>query len=144
MTSDRVLASIGIALAAFFIWQATEIQVSFISDPVGAKVFPIIIASALAIACLFMLIRPDAPATWPKAGRLLEIAVAVGVLFAYSIALPEVGFVVSTVIASAYLAWRLGTPFMWAVVAGFVISLTLYVIFHLVLGLSLARGPLGF
>ena len=141
--SDRVLGGVGIALAAFFIWQATQIQTSFISDPVGAKTFPIIIAAALAIASLFMILRPDAPVVWPQAGRLFEIGVAVAVLFAYSIALPEIGFVISTAVASAFLSWRLGTAPVWAAVAGVVISLGLYAVFHLILGLSLARGPLG-
>ena len=35
--SDRILGVVGLALAAFFIWQATQIELSFISDPVGPR-----------------------------------------------------------------------------------------------------------
>jgi hypothetical protein len=49
--SDQVIfGGIGLALAGFFIWQATQIQTSFISDPVGPKTFPIIIGLILGAA----------------------------------------------------------------------------------------------
>ena len=37
--SDRILGGAGLALSAFYIWQATRIQESFMSDPVGPKGF---------------------------------------------------------------------------------------------------------
>ncbi len=97
---DRLFGGIGLLLAAFFIWQATQIQVSFISDPVGPKTFPIIIGLLLGISSLAVLLKPDPKPDWPAPGRLVEfgIATAVGI----------------------------------------------YVIFKLVLGLSLAEGPWGF
>jgi len=142
--NDRVLGGIGLALAAFFIWQATLIELSFISDPVGPRTFPIIIAVCLALASLAMLVKPDAAPHWPKASRLFEIAVAAGVMVAYAILLPDLGFVITTAVAAAYLTWRLGTAPLWAIVAGLSTSLGIWVVFRLVLGLSLARGPLGF
>ena len=45
--SDRIFGGIGLLLAAFYIWQATLIQDSFISDPLGPKAFPIIIGVVL-------------------------------------------------------------------------------------------------
>jgi len=42
------------------------------------------------------------------------------------------------------LSWRLGSAPVWAAVSGVGISVGIYVVFHLVLGLSLAKGPLGF
>ena len=62
----------------------------------------------------------------------------------YAELLPEVGFLIATAFASAYLTWRLGTKPLQSVVVGVLTSVGIYVIFHLVLGLSLARGPLGF
>jgi hypothetical protein len=45
---DRALGGFGLALAAFFSWQATQIEESFISDPVGPKIFPMIIGGVFA------------------------------------------------------------------------------------------------
>ncbi len=142
--SDRIFGGIGLALAVFFIWGATQIELSFISDPVGPRKFPILIGIILGLASLAVLIRPDAAPAWPTAGRLIEIAVSAAVMVAYALALPEIGFVIATTLAAAFLTWRLGTRPLWAVVAGGLTALGIYAVFHLILGLSLARGPLGF
>ena len=65
-------------------------------------------------------------------------------MVAYAELLPEIGFVIATAIAAAFLSWRLGAGPIQAVIAGIAISAGIYVIFHLILGLSLARGPFGF
>jgi putative tricarboxylic transport membrane protein len=142
--SDRVFGGIGLALAAFFIFQATRIELSFITDPVGPRIFPIIIGLALGLASLVILIRPDAPPAWPSSGRLLEIGMAIVVMIAYALLLPELGFVVSTALAAGFLTWRLGTAPLWSVISGVLIAIGIYTVFRLILGLSLARGPLGF
>lgn len=142
--SDRIMGGLGFLLAAFFIWQATLIKESFISDPVGPKIFPIIIGVVFAISSLVIMLRPDDEPEWPEFSRLFEIGLTVAVMIAYAYALPTAGFVVSTAVASAYLSWRLGTPPAKAAIAGVVIAVGIYVVFHLILGLSLARGPWGF
>ncbi|MCL5776815.1 tripartite tricarboxylate transporter TctB family protein [Limibaculum sp. FT325] len=142
--SDRIFGGVGLLLAAFFIWGATRIELSFISDPVGPRTFPIIIGAILGLASLAVLARPDAEPDWPRLGRVAEIAGAVAVMVAYALLLPELGFVIATAAASAILTWRLGTRPLWAVVSGVLTALGIYTVFHLILGLSLAKGPLGF
>jgi putative tricarboxylic transport membrane protein len=141
---DRLFGALGLALAAFFIWQATTIQESFIQDPVGPKTFPIIIGMLLGIASLVIMLRPDPKPDWPALGRLGEIAGAVIVMVAYAYALPELGFIIATTLASAYLTWRLGSTPLHAIAAGVAIAIGIYVVFHLILGLSLAKGPFGY
>jgi putative tricarboxylic transport membrane protein len=142
--SDRIFGGIGIALAVFFIWQATLIKESFISDQVGPKTFPIVIGVVLGLSSLYCLLRPDPAPSWPAFGRLAEIGLAVLVMIAYAVALPELGFLIATAIASAYLTWRLGTAPLQSLLVGVLTSGGIYVVFRLILGLSLARGPLGF
>ena len=55
-----------------------------------------------------------------------------------------VQFVIATVFATAYLSWRLGTKPLNSLITGAATAIGIYVIFHMVLGLSLAKGPLGF
>lgn len=142
--SDRIFGGVGLLFALLFIWAAFHIELSFISDPVGPRTFPIIVAVVMALASLVIIIKPDMAPEWPRAARLLEIAVAAGVMAAYAMALPVVGFLIATAIASAFLTWRLGTAPLWAVVSGVLTSIGIYTVFHLILGLSLARGPFGF
>lgn len=142
--SDRLLGGACLLLAAFFVWASFQIETGFIVDPLGPKAFPIIIASVLALAGLYPILRPDPEPDWPSGGNLLEVVFGVGVMIAYTIALPLLGFVVSSAVAAALLSWRLGAGIPQAAVAGIAISLLMFAIFHLVLGLSLARGPWGF
>ena len=142
--SDRIFGASGLTLAIIFAWQAALIQESFLSDTVGPKVFPWIIAAVMGAASLYFLLKPDPAPDWPSAGRLAEIGLAALVLVAYAEALPVLGFLISTAIAAAYLTWRLGSRPVESVLIGLGTSVGIYVIFRLVLGLSLARGPLGF
>ncbi|MBF9032818.1 tripartite tricarboxylate transporter TctB family protein [Rhodobacterales bacterium HKCCE2091] len=142
--SDRIFGATGLALAIFYAWAALQVQESFLSDVVGPKAFPLIVAAILGLASLVILIFPDPEPRWPGIMQLAEIAGAVVVMILYAQLLPELGFVFATALASFYLSWRLGTPVLQAALAGVVIAVAIYVIFHLVLGLSLARGPFGF
>ncbi|WP_238369596.1 tripartite tricarboxylate transporter TctB family protein [Heliomarina baculiformis] len=142
--SDRIFGIFGLLLAIGFAFAALAIEESFLSDAVGPKAFPLIIAAVLGLSSIVIALRPDAAPEWPTLARLAEIAAAVVVMILYAELLPEIGFVIATFFAAAYLTWRLGSDLLASLATGLGTSLGIYVIFHLVLGLSLARGPLGF
>lgn len=142
--SDRIFGVFGILLAIGYAMSAFAIEESFLSDAVGPKAFPLIIATILGISSAVIAIKPDPEPHWPNFARLAEIFAAVVVMVLYAQFLPVAGFVIATAVASTYLSWRLGSTIVGAVLTGVGTSLGIYVIFHLVLGLSLARGPLGF
>lgn len=142
--SDRIFGVVGVLLAIGYAWSALIIKESFLSDAVGPKAFPLIISAVLGLGSLVIFFKPDAEPHWPSFARLLEIGAAVLVLILYALALPEWGFVISTAITASYLTWRFGSTPLASLVTGSLTSLGIYAIFHLVLGLSLARGPLGF
>jgi len=142
--SDRIFGAVGLALAIFYAFAASQIQESFLTDTVGPKAFPYIIAAILGLASAYIAFRPDPEPVWPPLGRLVEIAAAVVALMIYAQVLPEIGFVIATAFAAAYLSWRLGSKPLASVIAGVSISVGIYIVFHLILGLSLARGPFGF
>lgn len=140
--SDRIFGAFSFVIALLYVWQATIIQESFIQDPVGPKVFPFIIGGVLALSSVWFMLRPDDEPHWPEGAKLMEIAFAVAIMFAYAYTLTSVGFLVATAIASALLSWRLGAPPLSALIAGVCISGGIYVVFKLILGLSLAKGTL--
>ncbi len=142
--SDRILGGIGLVVAAFYIWQSTLIELSFITDPVGPKTFPIMIGIVLILASTAMIFSPDANPHWPEISKLLEIGISAAVMVAYVYLLPLSGFVIATALAAGFLSWRLGAEPLKAIMAGVLISVGIYIVFHLILGLSLAKGPLGF
>ena len=143
-TNDRVFGVLGLIVAAVMVWRATLIEESFIQDPLGPKAFPYVIAAVLGLASAVIALLPDENPAWPPLSRLAEIGLAVAVMIAYAQFLPVVGFLIATAFASAFLSWRLGTPPVQAAIAGVAISGGIYIVFKLILGLSLARGPWGF
>ena len=142
--SDRVFGVVGLCLAFGYAWAALIIEESFLSDAVGPKAFPLIIAAVLALSSVVIIAKPDAAPEWPSLVRFMEVGAAVLVMILYAILLPELGFVIATALAGTYLTWRLGTAPISSVITGCLTSAGIYTIFHLVLGLSLAKGPLGF
>ncbi|MBU0781600.1 tripartite tricarboxylate transporter TctB family protein [Loktanella salsilacus] len=142
--TDRIFGVVGLLLAIGFALAALTINESFLSDAVGPKAFPLIIATILGLSSAVIALRPDESPQWPALGRLVEIFAAAVVMVLYAQLLPEVGFIIATFFASAYLTWRLGSGLVGSLLTGVGTSLGIYVVFHLVLGLSLARGPLGF
>jgi putative tricarboxylic transport membrane protein len=142
--SDRIFGIFGLALAAFYFWATSIIPDSFMVDVVGPRAFPYIVGTVLAICSLYILLRPDAEPEWPTLVNFIEIVFATAVMFLYAWALSKVGFVLATVFATAYLSWRLGTRPLSALVTGIGTAVGIYVVFRLILGLSLAKGPLGF
>lgn len=142
--SDRIFGVFGVLLAIGFAIAASQIKLSFLSDAVGPKAFPYIIATILGLSSAVIALRPDPEPVWPPLAQFLEIVAAAVVMILYAEMLPVIGFVIATAFAAAYLSWRLGSTLIGSVLTGVGTSVGIYVVFHLVLGLSLARGPFGF
>jgi putative tricarboxylic transport membrane protein len=142
--SDRLFGGITLLLALAFIAGATQIEAALIFDSLGPSVFPIIIGVLLAISSVYLVLRPDPEPDWPEARRVVEIGLALVVMLAYTFLLEPLGFVLATALAASLLSWRLGAPLAIAGMSGVGIAVGIYVVFHLILGLSLARGPWGF
>ncbi len=142
--SDRIFGVFGLLFAGLVVWATGRIEESFIQDPLGPKAFPLVIAALVALSSAVMLVRPDPNPAWPALTKWLEMAITVGVMFAYAIALPELGFVLSSTVLASFMVWRLGGTPLQSVVGGLVMSAGIYLIFTYGLSLSLAKGPWGF
>lgn len=142
--SDRFFGFFVILLSVFFAWGTSLTHESFIQDPVGPKIFPYFLSIIGMICGLVFILKPDQISNWPKISGWLEIIAAIMMMMLYATFLSEIGFVMATIFASAYFSWRFGATIINAFIVGILISLGLYVSFHLILGLSLAKGPLGF
>ena len=142
--SDRLLGGFILLVALAFVAGATQIEGGMIFDPLGARVFPIIIGVTLAISALYPILRPDPEPDWPRRRTVMEIVLVLALLVAYAYVLVPLGFVVSTALAAGLLSWRLGAKPLVAAPAGACIGVGIYLVFHQILGLSLAKGPWGF
>lgn len=141
--TDRIFGLVTILVALAYIASAMQIQASFLSDPVGSKTFPIIVACVAAICGGVMVLRPDAEPDWPEGYTLLSIAISVGLLIGYSYALKPLGFLIPTAIVAAAISYQISPRPRFAVAAGIGLSLGLFVLFKFILGLGLTGLPKG-
>ncbi len=116
---------------------ATRIQTSFLTDPVGPKLFPILIAGVAFICAITIIIKPDDSSGWPPAKTWLALLVCVLVLVGYAYTLKPLGFLIPTAIASGILSYQIGHKLKAAIITGLGLSVGLFVIFKYALGLGL-------
>ena len=141
--SDRIFGLVVIVVALAYIASALQIQASFLSDPVGSKTFPVLVASIAAICGGVMILRPDEEPDWPEGWTLLSIVICVLLLIGYSYALKPLGFLLPTAVAAGVISYQISPRPLFAVVSGVGLSVGLFVLFKFVLGLGLLGLPRG-
>jgi putative tricarboxylic transport membrane protein len=139
--SDRIFGLIIIAVALGFIASATQIQVSFLADPIGPKTFPYMIGGVLIVAALSLLIQPDADPVWPPVSTFGRLTMTVLVLIGYTYALKPLGFLVPTALAAGIISYQITPRPLNAALTGFGLAIGLFLIFKYALGLGLVAFP---
>lgn len=143
MKSDRLFGVVVILGALAYAAGALQIQTSFMSDPVGSKTFPMILAAVAALCGLVMIVRPDPEPDWPGAMTLGSILVSVVVMVGYAYALKPMGFLLPTAVCAAILSFQIAPRALPAALTGVGLSLGLFVLFRYALGLGLQPVPKG-
>lgn len=143
MASDRLFGLVVLFTALAYIASATQIQTSFLADPVGPKTFPILIGGVAAISALVLILRPDPDPDWPDLRTFGALLVAVVVLVGYAYALKPLGFVLPTAIAAGILSYQISPRPRPAILSGLGLSVGLFVLFKYALGLGLGPFPKG-
>lgn len=143
MASDRIFGLVSLFVALAYIASATQIQTSFLADPVGPKAFPMLVGAVAALSSLVLILRPDPDPDWPVGRTWLSLLIAVVVLVAYAYSLKPLGFLVPTAIAAGVLSYQLSPQPRAAALTGVGLSVGLFVLFRFALGLSLFAFPKG-
>lgn len=138
--SDRIVGVLLFLLAVGYGLQARGFESGFVSDPLGPSAFPLLLAVLLAPSSIYLIVRPDRGADWPRGRALLHQVFTVAVLIGYAFVLVPVGFIPATFIALTVIAVQLGTRYLPAAAMGAVASVGLYALFDLALGLPLPMG----
>lgn len=141
---DRILGAVLMVLALGYLLSAATIQTSFISDPVGPRIFPYIIGGVVMVCSLFMVLRPDPEVDWPGPAMALKMLLALVVLVGYAQAIRPLGFILPTIVVSGVLSYLIAPRAVPAALAGLGLGIGLYTLFKLVLGLGLHPWPNAF
>ncbi len=139
--SDRLFALIVILVALGYVLSASNIPTSFLSDPVGPRLFPYLIGGVAILSALAVMVRPDDEPHWPGAGTFVRLLFAVLLLVGYAYALKPMGFIIPTFVASALLSYQINPRAVAAGLTGAGLSLGLFAVFKFALGLGLFAFP---
>lgn len=143
MASDRIFGLIVTLVALAYAASATQIQTSFLTDPVGPKTFPILVGAVAALSGMFVVFRPDPDPEWPTLPTLGALALAIGVLVAYAYTLRPLGFLIPTAVAASILSYQIRPRAVPAALSGIGLSVGLFVVFRYALGLGLVAFSKG-
>ncbi|MBF2759196.1 MAG: tripartite tricarboxylate transporter TctB family protein [Ectothiorhodospiraceae bacterium AqS1] len=139
--ADRFFGLIVCSGALAYAASALEIKVGFMSDPVGSKTFPLIVAGIALLCGLVMILRPDEDPARPSASSMLSLGICVATLLGYAFALKPGGFLLPTAIAAGILSLQILPDRRIALIVGVALSSSLFLIFKYLLGLSLFAFP---
>ena len=141
----------GAVLLLFVVWVgvlASGFRVSFPTDPIGPRAFPLIALALVSLGVLSLWrnegesARTRASAEWPGPDVIRSALLATASFVAYALLLAPVGFVVATTAEFTALALLFGGPPFRGAVAGLSLALFLYGLFVFGLGLPLPVGML--
>jgi len=144
MQSDRIFGLVVLFVALAFMASATQIQSSFLADPVGPRAFPLMIGAVAVLSSLVMIFRPDPNPQWPTLPAWTALLVALAVLVGYAFALKPLGFIIPTAIAASVISFQISPRLLSAVLAGCGLSIGLFILFKFILDLGLVAFPSQF
>jgi putative tricarboxylic transport membrane protein len=144
---DFIIGCILLVVAGVYFKQSFEIVVGLASDRLGPTFFPRLLAIVLAVLALALIARATTGRSHALAPSPMRSGVLAGVLVAtigYGLLLPWTGFLLITPLLLGAVIWVLGLR-SWGKLAGVAIGITvsLYVLFKLVLGVPLPLGILA-
>jgi len=140
--SARIAGGILLTAAIAIAVEASSFEVAFLTDPVGPKALPFLVAAIFAVGGLAQLLRPDIDVAWPESVVLKRMAGAAGAFVGYAVVLPYVGFFLSTTAVVTALSVLYGGPPLKGTLAAATLAGALWLLFVSVLGLPLPIGDL--
>lgn len=137
---DRIAGGILAILAIVAWWHAGTFVAGF-RQAVGPSVFPQIVSALLAVLSVYLVFRPGMNERWPRSSALLRQTGLVALLVCYATVLDILGFLLSTILATALLTRLFGANWKQSIFGAIGMTVSLYVLFEIGLGMALPNFP---
>ncbi|RPH51263.1 MAG: tripartite tricarboxylate transporter TctB family protein [Desulfobacteraceae bacterium] len=143
MRTERIGAAIVLLFGTGYLWEAIRMEEANIGDPLGPKVFPIILGALMVALGLSLLIRPmGGSQSQPFTKTAAYVFVLAGLLCAYGFGIEWIGYPAATFLFLLAASRLLGEKsWVACIVIPLALSLGIFGLFTRVLGIPL---PLGF
>lgn len=144
---DRILGLLCLALAAAMAWAAHGYAAEISYEPVGPRAFPTLLAAVLALAGLWLAVRPGRAVAGEGAGAhaaWLPLGLTVGAMLAYALLFQWLGFVLATALMTVPVGRSFGGRPLPLLATGLGLGLGLFFLFDKVFDVILPTGLLSF
>lgn len=149
--ADLITGSVLLALSGFVIWESWRMPPSATFGP-GAGFLPfwtgVIVAGLSVILFLtawFRKVDPEDPPVFPGRKALTTVGLVLLALALYTVFMESLGFLANTLLFVAFLmAVVQREGFKLTASVALLTTAGLYIVFHLLLGITLPRSPFGF
>ncbi|MEB6222527.1 tripartite tricarboxylate transporter TctB family protein [Pantoea anthophila] len=138
--SDRIFASLWLALCLGGMVIAWQIQSEYSYEPVGPRPFPMAILGLMAICALLMLFRKPDTIQWPAAGTLKRLVALALMMMLYGWLFETLGFAICTTLLTFGIGLLFGARWWAAALAGLVMGSSLFYAFDRLLEVTLPVG----
>lgn len=140
--SNRIAALVLLAFSVIYGVAGSGIDYAFASDPLGPRVFPVLLALLLGAFSLIYLFVPGQAESWPQGTVLLRcLALPVLVLIA-ALLFEPLGFAASIFVMTTGVGRIFGASWRASLIGGLVQAALWYVIFGYLLDVYLPVGDL--
>lgn len=148
---DRILGALCVLLALAMAWAAHGYAAEISYEPVGPRAFPTLLAAVLALAGLWLALRParaaapaDAALGPRHSGLGLPLALTVGAMLTYALLFQWLGFVLATALMTVPVGRSFGGRPLPLLATGLGLGLGLFFLFDKVFDVILPTGVLSF
>lgn len=139
---DRIFAGTLLLLSGLVAWAAAQFEVPFQYEPLGPKAFPYILSACLALASIWLIIKPSADDWHPSKQVLLRLVGALVLMYVYALMYEPLGFIVATTVVGAVFSWKFGAKPVVAGVYALVMSVVSYFMLTDLLQLNVPAGAI--
>lgn len=142
--SDRILGAVCVVVGAGMAWAAHGYAAPISYEPVGPRAFPLLMATLMALAGAWLVVRPGPQGFGLARAHLKPIGLAVLAVFVYAGLFELLGFTLATTLMALPVGMAFGGSWKQALAGGAGLGLVLFLLFDRLLDVVLPTGVLSF
>jgi putative tricarboxylic transport membrane protein len=137
---DRIFAGTLLVLSGLLVWAAVKLDVPFQYEPLGPKAFPIILGVLLAIASIWLMIKPSKNSWHPTTELIAKLLSGLLLMVVYAYLFEHAGFIISTFVVGSVFSWLFGEKPFKAAIYALIMSVASYFLLKHALQLNVPTG----
>lgn len=142
--SDRILGAVCVAAAAGMAWAAQGYAAAISYEPVGPRAFPLVLSGLLAVAGLWLVLKPAPGTKGLTMAQVKLIGIGAFSLLVYALLFETLGFPLATAAMAVPVGMAFGGNWKQSLAGGVALGVGFYLLFDKLLDVVLPSGLLSF